>query len=500
MQKKIKKFFNFQNSLVTLILLVASFLRFYKINDRLGFWYDQGRDALVIWDLIKNGKLFLIGPTTGIAGIFRGPYYYYLIAPFYWISGGNPILPQIVLILLSIMSLLLIYLLGVKIQNRATGIIALIFGSFSLGIIGSSQWLSNPTPMLLLSMIFVWSILAAIDNKKYAWPIIGAVTGLSLFNFGSSGELFYIPAILIVLIWQWKNRPNLKYTLLSLFLFVLTFIPLVFFDIKHKHILFNNLVQSFGSGSGSFKLPTIAFILERSKVYLDVLLNIFSPTHRYLGLLFIAFILISFITFMSKLINNQKIKVIIIILLTPLLGLYFYQGNNGVLYGYYLTGYYLIFILFASIVLGHLYRYKIGKVLVFIICSIFLINNIKGFINRTNKSCNRIEMVCLADQKLSINWIYENSQKKEFNVDVYVPPVIPYAYDYLFKWLGTEKYHILPQDKEVGLLYTLYEDDVAHPERLKTWLNRQKGIGIVIKEAKFGMITVQERQRILYSK
>src|SRR4030043_919753 len=89
MIEKIKKY-----SLL-LILFLAAFLRLYRINELLGFWYDQGRDALVIWDLIHKGKFFLIGPTTGIAGIFRGPFYYYLIAPFYFLGGGNSVLAAI---------------------------------------------------------------------------------------------------------------------------------------------------------------------------------------------------------------------------------------------------------------------------------------------------------------------------------------------------------------------------------------------------------------------
>src|SRR3990167_8513267 len=83
--------------LLTAILLGGFFLRVYRIDQVLGFYFDQGRDANVIWDLWHKGKFFLIGPTTGIAGIFRGPLYYYLIAPFYLIGGGDPIWPSIFL-------------------------------------------------------------------------------------------------------------------------------------------------------------------------------------------------------------------------------------------------------------------------------------------------------------------------------------------------------------------------------------------------------------------
>ena len=84
---KIKKFYTPWNLLILIIILFAFILRIYRIGELLNFHYDQGRDALIIWDLIKNGKLFLIGPVTGLEGIFLGPFYYYLIAKQYCLLG-----------------------------------------------------------------------------------------------------------------------------------------------------------------------------------------------------------------------------------------------------------------------------------------------------------------------------------------------------------------------------------------------------------------------------
>jgi len=44
-------------------------------------------------------------------------------------------------------------------------------------------------------------------------------------------------------------------------------------------------------------------------------------------------------------------------------------------------------------------------------------------------------------------------------------------------------------------LYTLYEIDPPHPERLDAWLARQDGIGKVEETVKFGGITVERRER-----
>ena len=77
--------------LLATILALAFFIRVYRVEDLLRFYYDQGRDALVIWKLWHEGRPFLIGPVTGLQGIFLGPFYYYLIAPFYLIGGGNQV-------------------------------------------------------------------------------------------------------------------------------------------------------------------------------------------------------------------------------------------------------------------------------------------------------------------------------------------------------------------------------------------------------------------------
>ena len=77
--------------------IVALFVRIYRTEALLRFYFDQGRDALVIWRLLHEGKFFLIGPVTGLDGIFLGPFYYYLIAPLYLLGGGSPVAPAVFL-------------------------------------------------------------------------------------------------------------------------------------------------------------------------------------------------------------------------------------------------------------------------------------------------------------------------------------------------------------------------------------------------------------------
>ncbi len=501
MQKKINyetKSHKFVYLILGLVLVMALVVRVYGVNHVLGFYFDQGRDALVIRDfLFGSHKPFLIGPTTGLAGIFRGPYYYYLIAPFYFLGRGNPIFPSVFLAITSVFAIYLIYLLGAKIQDSITGLIAAIIASFSFYIVMASRWLSNPTPMLLLSMVLVWAMIKVTEKKKWAWPIIALISGLSLFNFGSSGEFFYFPALLIFFIWQWKNRPDLKNFILSIILFVSTFAPLVLFDLKHEHILLNNFLGTFGQDGGSFKKVTSFIFQERNKTYWDIFTNKLFDARGRAENSVIFIVIIAFFISLPKFLKNKGVKIVLLLLVSPIIGLYFYQGNNAVLYDYYMTGYYLIFILLFAIVIGRIWKVNIlGKLFTLYFLYLFFVGNIPLVASRISDRCIGLESICYKNQRAAIDWIYNDARDKDFNVDVYVPPVIPYAYDYLFKW----KQNPHKIEAQTQLLYTLYETDSPHPERLDAWLARQKGIGKVEYTYKSGGITVERRIRIVQKK
>ncbi len=494
--KKLKNYHPLIYFLLFLILGLALFVRVYRVGQVLGFYYDQGRDALVIWDLWHKGKLFLIGPTTGIAGIFRGPFYYYLIAPFYLLGGGNPVWPAVFLALTSVLAIIILYYLGFKVQDRMTGLLAAVIASFSFYIIMASRWLSNPTPMLLLSLLLVWMMLLVTKGKKWAWPLIALIAGLSLFHFGSAGEVFYFPAIFLFAIWQIrrKNLPDKKFLLLSVIALLFTAFPLVVFDIRHAGLIRNSL-EKFLIKDESFKVSLWQVVGTRLNFYYDVFTNKIFHWRRAREVFILGVIGFSFIAFLPKLLKRDGIKILLLLFLSPLLGLLFFQGNFGNIYGYYLTGYYLIFILLFAVVLGQLWKLGPGKIFIIFFLYVFLSTNFEVVRYKISDGLDGPQTVAFGNEKQALDWIYTDVGSRKFNVDVYVPPVIPYSYDYLFKWYGS-KYGYQPMEEQVSLLYTLYEVDPPHPERLEAWLERQKGIGVVEEEARFGGITVQRRKRI----
>lgn len=191
--------------------------------------------------------------------------------------------------------------------------------------------------------------------------------------------------------------------------------------------------------------------------------------------------------------ENYKRDILILFLIflgIPFLGYLFYTGNNGNLYGYYLTGYYLIIVLLVAYLLSFAWKYYLGKIIVILFIFYFLRSNLNLTIPRLKAEVLGPTRIAFQNQILAVNWIKEDSKNKKFNIDVYVPPVISHSYDYLFLWNN-----IIQEEKQVDLLYTLYEADPPHPERLKKWLDRQDTIGKVVFRETFEGITVERRTR-----
>ncbi|RJR28795.1 hypothetical protein C4564_04440 [Candidatus Microgenomates bacterium] len=478
-----------------IIIVGATFIRVYRTGQILGFYFDQGRDAIEIWELIHNGDFFLIGPTTGIAGIFRGPFYYYLLAPIYWISEGNPVWAANFLALVSIAALIMLYILTKEVAGRTAGLFAVTIAGFSFYITLASRWLSNPTPMLILSMMLIYFMFRIIDGKRWAWVGLAFVSGVSLFHFGSSGEIFYFPALFIFIIIHRKNWPNKKVVVLSLLAFMSTAAPLILFDIKNNWLIASN-IKTFLFEKDSFKGSFSDVMYDRIGFYISEFGGKIFPGVSRMSDYLLFVVGFSFLYFLSKYLKNKKLIAVIMLFMSPLIGLLFFQGNEGNVYGYYLTGYYLVFVLLVGVVLSSGWKTVAGKLFVPLFFYTFFTMNLPIIYTNITSGQDGPTTTNFNYQMKALGWIYNDSREGRFNVDVYVPPVIPYAYDYLFTWQDSKPGNAGRVEERVDLLYTLYEEDPPHPERLDAWLERQKGIGEVEYQARFGGITVQRRKRL----
>jgi len=476
--------------LLVAILFFSAFLRLYRLDKLLGFWYDQGRDALVIWDLIHYKRFFLIGPVTGIEGIFLGPFYYYLLAPFYWLGRGSPVFVAAFLSWLTVGAIFLIYYLGTKIYNRKVGLISAFLYGFSYNLVTFSRWLANPNPLPFFTLSALIFLLRFMKGNKLSLVIASFIIGLCL-QLEAASAVWFLPATFFILVWQRKKSGGLRNLFFAGFAFFLTLLPQIIFNWRHQGILVDAF-KKFLVLDRSFKLSFVKVLKLRLLTYNDVFIGKIFPEAGYFRLVTLI-ILLAGVFFFRKKIFSAGGKMLAIWLFLPLVGFIFYQGNHGYIWDYYFTGVIPAFIIFLAAILWQLYeKNTITKIIVGLFLLTFLFVNVKNLKNYLRNGIG----IKLEAQLKAIDWIYADAKNEDFNYDAYVPPQIYYSYSYLFRWYGKEKFGREPNSNLVKNLYTLSEPDGENPQFLAAWLERQDTIGKIVKDYFWGDITVQKRERL----
>jgi len=482
---------------IVLIFLLGLFLRIYRQGQLLGFYYDQGRDALVAAEILSFTNLPAIGPTTGLSGIFLGPFWFYFIAPFYLLGNGNPAIAAMFVGLVDSLSIFLLYFLGKEFFDKKTGLIAAFLWAVSYYLVRSARWFSNPSPVPFFTLLLLFGLSQWLINKKNQWlPIIFTCLAI-VTQLEAASAVFYYPAILIMVLRFKINLKKLlsqKYFWLGLGIFLLFLAPQGLFELKNNFLMTKNLLGFFtgrvNSDSGkSWAIPTISVITQRINYYYGTFFTKIDPNlvlARFLAVGWLLALLVLF--FKSK--DKKALNLSLIFLFTPLIALLFFIGNYGNLYDYYLTGFFPIFVILLSFVLAKLHWLVLILFIIF-----FAWQNGKLDYYYLIAGVDGPTHVSLGNQIQIIDWICQDHKSQEFNVDTYVPPVIPYAWDYLWQWYGA-KINCQPSEERRNLLYTVWEVNPDRPMFLNAWLERQEGIGRISKEVKFGGIGAERRERI----
>ena len=95
-----------------LIVAIAAFLRFYNLKDSLMFQGDQGRDALVVSQIFQELDPVFIGPVTSIGNMYLGPFYYYFMLPFLFLSYPSPMGPVYAVAGLGLVTVVLFFFIA----------------------------------------------------------------------------------------------------------------------------------------------------------------------------------------------------------------------------------------------------------------------------------------------------------------------------------------------------------------------------------------------------
>ena len=336
---------------VLVVFAIFLILRFYNLDKRVLFGWDQERDAWAIKELL-SGKLTLIGPRVlGPEGFFLPPYFFYLLTPFYFIFKQNPSGMLGFLIFYNILFFITAYFLLKKIFDLRTSFVFLFIWAVISAAISIDTIAWNPLLIPLFFIALIFSLWKFKNNMQFL--IFGLLLGLGI-SFHVQ-FLLLSPLVLPFLANPIKNIwKSLKNIGLVVFGSLIPFIPLFIFDLRHGFI---NLKQILLFAEVTKEKDFLAFLpVWRNFVSFISSLNV----GLFISVIFFFFI-ISILYFLQKREEErEKRKILIGLLLSWLffpIGFAFYGQRPSEYYFIYLI---TIIVLSISLFISKLW--KEGKV------------------------------------------------------------------------------------------------------------------------------------------
>jgi len=367
----------FEVILVSIILILGSFLRLYKIDEYMTFLGDEGRDVIVVRNLLVKFDPILVGPGTSIGDMYLGPLYYYLIAPFLLLANFSPVGPAVMVALLGVATIFLVWYITREWFGKLPSILAaLLYAIAPIVIIYSrSSWNPNIMPFFATLTIYsIWKVWNLSFNRlakdqKFAasgfkWLI---VLGISFAFVLQSHYLGLLLAPVISIFWfltyinlqklpsdyEKYKREFFKYTFFGFFSFLVLMSPLIIFDARHNFRNFSSMKRFFMERQTTISarpwtaLPKLLPIFE--KVNTRLLTGTSYLAGRYLSYFLELGILLCFfrLIYSKKSIKDTKRKAFLLLftwLGFALVGLGVYkQEIYDHYYGFFFTGPFILF-------------------------------------------------------------------------------------------------------------------------------------------------------------
>jgi len=487
--------------LFVIILIFGFWLRVEGvITDSFAYTYDVGRDLLAVSRIVNDHDIVLIGQTTGLAGLFYGPWWYYILTIPFIASSGNPQGVAMFMVLIGLSTIFILYFLGNKLQGKYLGLILVILLSFSPYFISLSNQIWNPNISQLivtLILILLYSIYSkgnlSLKNALFLGLLLGMLLDSELV-FGLLVSFGIFLSLIIILKRKILNRKVL-FVMLG---FLIMISPRIFFELKNNFIMTRTLSQSDG---GSMHSNVTFFAAHSFQSAVVTMFGMFSDTFTRGDKIFATFLIlfvIAILVWFRKNISSIEKKLILtslVVIMTFICVLSFY---NEAIYGHFFIALPVFYVLLVAIALNILA--KKNKYLTFLILGIFVVINVNptSLIASFGKPIWEGNAAVYRNQIAALDYIYNDAQGRKFNYIVYTPPVHDYTYQYLFQWYGFKEYGYRPEKDAQRLLYIILEPDYENSQRLVDWLVIREGDGKVINEQLVkGGIKVQTRVRWL---
>jgi 4-amino-4-deoxy-L-arabinose transferase-like glycosyltransferase len=441
--KKIEKILK-SNKILILILIIGFFLRVFKVRELFMYGHDQDLAGWFVKDIIENRHLRLIGQETSTQGIFIGPIYYYLLIPFYLISGMDPIGGVAMITVLGMFSIWSFYYVFKKVFTEREGLIAAFIYAVSFYTIFNDREVAPTMPVLVWTVWYFYGLNLLLKGKqKKGFLIAGILIGL-IWHLNMALVLLLPLIPLSILLSKKKIQP--RQLLHGLFAILLLSLPLALFEMRHDFSQVKAFILSLTtdqhaivSGYEQF-LRTIHLLSKNAD---GLIWGSIQPV-SYETTTFLLLALFSYLVY--KKIIKKHLAIIFSGWLILYIGFFSIYSKN--LSEYYLNGTILLWISVLTLGISCLFSQQKSKKYGVGILVIFSVLNLIRFFNIEINQSGYLE------RKAVVAEIRQNAENQDYPcvaISYITKPGYDLGYRYLF-WL--EKLHV-NRPKSESPVYTI---------------------------------------------
>lgn len=398
--------FNFKILLLILIFSLNIFLRFYELETKSPFGWDQVISAWEAKNIIVDQRFPILGYQAKLnSGLYIGPFYYYLIVPFYFFTRLDPIASGIFAGFTSIFIFWALFYVIKNIFSTGAALIALFINSVSIFsiIFERTQWNVNFIP--IISLLVFYSLYKVLTGDvKY---LILLSISLGFFFHVHLTVIFFPFIMLLTLPLIPRTKRTLKYLLISLPLFLVWLVPIWF-----------SLFQGDKFGLGPIQYGSVYFLGFHLRRVLQLTGDAFIQFEPYLifnAIKSFKFILIPLFIFIYLYRNLSKEKIILcyLVLLWFLIPWAVMSTYGGELSDYYFSANRFVALAIISFTISKLFSVhflglKIALIILMIYYGIFNFNKFMLFKSGDN----------LQDEREKILRAISKGEKIEFKEGV----------------------------------------------------------------------------------
>lgn len=253
---------------------------------------DLGRDLLRMEE-ISRGNHTLVGPQFSFGGLRLAPYHFYLFAPVLALGDHDYRVVLYANAALFVVGLLLVYLILRKRMGDVYSFMAITWLLTTPYIIQAARSPGNAFSYLIpLALVIVVHVIQP-NLTLVRHFFLGALEGV-IINFH--------PVNLIVIIPMYLRRGDIKKIIAAGIGIIMTFLPVLAFELKHNFVLTRSLFSKGGFSSGTVSLSSLSILNQATAdlfpatiiglfVLVAILLAIgYKKSKVYLPYILIAFI------------------------------------------------------------------------------------------------------------------------------------------------------------------------------------------------------------------